>query len=61
MTDADIGRYCGGDQMAQWERYIGLDGQPLDRGYRIEDFRYRELDRRLGLADPRTENMVRAD
>ena len=61
MTHADIDRYCGGDWMAEWARYIGLGGQPLDRGYSTEDARYRELDRRLGLADPRIEDMLRAD
>ena len=61
MTAADVDRYCNGDGMAEWERYIDVDGQPLDRGYNIDDARYRELDRRLGLPESRTEHMFQAD
>ena len=43
MKRTDIDRYCGGNQNAEWRRYIGPDGQPLDSGYRIEDPCYREL------------------
>ena len=61
MNPADVDRYCGGDKMVEWERYIGADGQPLDRGYYIDDPRYHELDRRLGLTENRADDMLRAD
>ena len=61
MTRSDIDRYCGGADAAEWARYIGLDGQPLDPGYRIDDPRYRALDGRLGLPRIRTDAMLRAD
>ena len=61
MTKEQINRYCGGDGTAQWERYIGLNGKPLDQGYKVGDPRYIGLDRRLGLSNPRSENMLRAD
>ena len=61
MTLADVDRYCSGDRMAEWERYMGVDGQPLDRGYGVDDPRYRNLDRRLGLPASRSDDMLRAD
>ena len=61
MKRTDIEQYCGGDQNAEWGRYIGLDGQLLDPGYRIENLRYRELDRRLGVSEVGVQDMLRAD
>ena len=59
MTDADVDRYCRGENTAEWVRYIGLSGEPLDPGYVIEDPRYDALERRLGIKDGRT--MMQAD
>ena len=35
--------------MKEWDRYVDLHGRPLDRGFDVEDPRYRQLDRTLGL------------
>ena len=50
MKDHDVDRYCRGNAMGEWMRYIGPDGQPLDAGFETDDPRYAELRRHLGIA-----------
>ncbi len=62
MSNANVDRYCRGENSAEWVRYIGLSGEPLDPGYSIEDRRYDALERRLGLGpETQGETMLQAD